>query len=165
MALKDYYINIDGNKIKGEATQEGHKDEIQIQRFEWDAHHESSVDSQQGQSTAAVKMNNFRIWKKTCKASPELMISLAQKIPYKTVKITASKTAAKKQAIYLTWTLTNVTICKYVHRTPDDPKDAIPEEEIHFTFDKIKIEYKPQPDDGAALGAAATAEYDYKNRK
>jgi len=164
MQQTDYFLNVDDKKVKGESTAKDHEDEIQLYEFSWGENQEGSGGGGGGAGAGKVKMGDLVVRMQMNKASPELMLACAKGAHYDKVVLTCRK-AGGKQENYLAWTLTEAIVTKYETTGKEvqvnGETTVIPLDEVRFGFKSIKVEYKPQKNDGS-LGPAVTAGWDRK---
>ena len=159
MAAVDYFLKVEG--IKGESTDDKHKEEIDVLSFSWGATQQGSSSLGGGGGAGKVVMNDFSFTKKVDKASPSLMLACADGTHIKTVELVARK-AGKEQQEYLKIKLSDVLVSKY--QTGGSQGDVVPVDQVSLNFAKVEMEYKPQKADGT-LDAAAKAGWDLKANK
>ena len=159
MAAVDYFMKIEG--VKGESTDDKHKEEIDILSFSWGETQQGSHGGGGGGGAGKVQMQDLHFTKKVDKASPPLLLACAEGSHLKSVVIVARK-AGKTQQEYLKYTLSDVLVSSY--QVGGSQGDVVPMEQISLNFAKIEVEYKPQKADGT-LDAPAKAGYDLKLNK
>ena len=159
MAAVDYFMKIDG--IKGESTDDKHKEEIDVLSFSWGATQQGSSSFGGGGGAGKVVMNDFSFTKKVDKASPALMLACADGSHIKSVEMVARK-AGKEQQEYLKIKLSDVLVSSF--QSGGSQGDVVPVDQISLNFAKVEVEYKPQKADGT-LDAAAKAGWDVKANK
>ena len=167
MAAVDYFLKIDG--VEGESGDDKHQNEIEVEEFQWEQAQEGSGQGGGGVGAGKVKMGDFRILLRTCKATPTLMLACASGEPYKSAILTCRK-AGKGQQDYLKWTFTEVIISRYVHQgkefiSSSNQKTVIPLDEVHLNFGTVECEYKVQKEDGSLGGSVKTGWDRKKNKK
>jgi type VI secretion system secreted protein Hcp len=158
MAAVDFFLKIDD--VQGESGDTKHQNEIQVEEFSWEECQEGTGSGGGGVGAGKVAMSNFRVWIRTCKASPTLFLACANGTAYKTATLTCRK-AGKTPQDYLTWTLSEVIVTKFAQLAKEfvsasGQKTVIPLEEINFNFSSIQYEYKVQKEDGSLGGSVKT---------
>lgn len=147
----DMFLLVEGEKhgrIKGEAHDESHKDEIQVVRWSWGMQARPSLGG--GGATGKATVNDLKVVKRVDSASTALMSALRTNESIKAVL--SVRKAGEYHLEYLKITiekgrLTGLTI------EPADTKFG-PEllEHLSFSFNKIEVQYVPQGKDGYARG-------------
>jgi type VI secretion system secreted protein Hcp len=160
MAAADHFVKFDGPKLEGESNDNKHQGELEAEEYHFEQVQEGTGQGGGGVGAGKVKMGEFRIHFRTCKATPNVMLACANGQPYKTVTITTRK-AGSTQQDYLIWTLSEVVISKHIHTakefvSPSGEKTVIPLDQIHLNFGSIQCEYKVQKDDGSLGGSVKT---------
>jgi type VI secretion system secreted protein Hcp len=160
MAAVDHFLKIDGPAVEGESGDGNHKNEIEVEEYHWEQFQEGSGGGGGGVGSGKVKMETFKVFFRTCKATPNVMLACANGQPYKTVTLSTRKSGGTQQD-YLIWTLSEAIVCKHRHVgkefvSASGEKTVIPLDEIHFNFASIQCEYKVQKDDGSLGGSVKT---------
>lgn len=140
----DAFLKIDG--VKGESTDEKHKDWIEILSFTHGMNQPASVASGTGGRTGArVSMSDFSVTKVVDNSSPHLAQACCDGRHLKEVKVELCEAGGDKH-IYMVYTMENVIISSF---QPGGSKgDDKPLENVTFNFGKIKWEYTPIGHDG-----------------
>jgi len=145
------YMNYDSLAIKGDVTEEGHKDWIECNSFQWGVGRgiSSPTGGSKDRESSAPSVSEIVVTKATDTASPKILNEALQG-EGKTVIIDFCKTDKGKLEVYMTYTLTNTMISGYsLSSGGDRPSESL---SLNFT----KVEYKNIPQ--AAEGAAASPE-------
>jgi type VI secretion system secreted protein Hcp len=155
----DCFIKM-SNKIDGESTDAKHKNEIDV--MSWSLGCSQDMASYgAGTGAGKVNFNDFNFATAYSKASPELMLKCSTGEPIDEVIFVARK-AGKEQQEYLKITMNEVLVKSISTSGAGGPE--LPTESIALGFAKIKVEYKPQKEDGT-LGGAVTAGWNLKENK
>lgn len=157
MAVADIYLKIDG--VKGEAQDEQHKDEIEIQSWNWGAMNSGSMSSGTGGGRGKVDVHDLNISKLACQATPELVKAVCNHKHFPSAKLTVRK-HGETPFDYLVVELTDVIITTY--STNGSGPDV--HEDFKLNFAKFKLEYKSQSNQGRQ-SAAKSVTYDVKTHK
>ena len=153
----DYLLEIDG--IKGESTDEKHKDKLEIDSFSWGVSNSGSMGRGGGGGTGKAEFQDVHFTKQTDKSSPLLMKAAASGEHIKKAVLTARKAGGKGgQVDYLKITLEDVMVSSF-QSAGNAGNSSIPNDSVSFNFTKIKYEYMPQKADGSLEGAVP-AQYD-----
>jgi type VI secretion system secreted protein Hcp len=152
-------MKIDG--IKGESTDDKHKEEIDVLSFSWGETQTGSHATGGGGGAGKVQMQDMHFSKHVDKASPSLLLACADGTHLKSVELVCRK-AGKEQQEYLKYKLSDVLISSY--QVSGSQGDVVPTDQISMNFSKIEVEYKEQKADGT-LGAPAKAGWDLKANK
>lgn len=138
----DAFLNIDG--IKGESTDENHKQWIEVLSYSLGMSQPASMASATGGRTAErVTMSDFTINKVVEASSPYLALACCDGRHIKEVKLEVCEATQSKHK-YLEIVMENVIISSY---QPSGSGDK-PLETVSFNFGKIKWEYTPLGHDG-----------------
>ncbi len=136
----DYLLEIDG--IKGESTDEKHKDSIAIESFSWGATNSSTV----GGGSGKVSLQDFHFVMKVDKASPKLMLACATGQRIASLKFFVSKSeAAGGTKEYYVITLSDVLVSSYQSSGAPPPAgtSTVPPltASVSFNYAKIRWDY------------------------
>ena len=157
MANADIYLSID--PIKGDAQDDKHKNEIEIQSWDWGAQNSGSMSSGTGGGRGKVDVHDLRISKLACKATPELLKAVCSHKHFAKAKLTVRK-HGETPFDYLIVELTDVIITSYSANCigPDVKEDYT------LNFAKFKLEYKTQSNQGRG-DASPFVIYDVQTHK
>ena len=158
----DYLLELDG--IKGESTDEKHKEKIEIDSFSWGVTNDGNMGRGGGGGTGKANFQDVHFTKQTDKSSALLVKSAASGDHIKKAVLTARKAGGKGgQVDYLIITMEDVMVSNF-QTGGNSGNSSIPVDSFALNYTKIKYEYKPQKADGT-LDAAAKAGYDLKAQK
>jgi type VI secretion system secreted protein Hcp len=147
--------------IKGESTDDKHKDEIEILSWSWGASQSGSMSAGGGGGVGKVSFSDLSFSHSYDKASPILLKACATGEHLKKGVLIARK-AGKGQQEYLTITMEDILV------TSTQPSGSGGEghtmESVSLQFSKVEVEYKPQKPDGS-LDAGVKFKYDVKANK
>jgi type VI secretion system secreted protein Hcp len=153
----DFYLKLDA--IQGESADENHKDEIQLLSFSWGGSQVTSVAGTGGSGAGKADLSDLSIMKYMDKSSPSLFKSLISGTHIKTGVLSAVKTGAGgKPFLKLSFEELFVTSQQV------SASSEIPSESVSFSYNKIKVEYSVQNEQGI-LTAVAAVSYDTKGNK
>jgi type VI secretion system secreted protein Hcp len=144
-------MNYDSLAIKGDVTEEGHKDWIEVNSFQWGLGRgiSSPTGGSQDRESSAPSISEITVTKPS-DASTIKLINEALQGEGKTVIIDFTKTDKGKLEVYMTYTLSECMISGYsVSSGGDRPSESL---SLNFT----KIESKNIPAKG--VGEAASPE-------
>ncbi|MDB5968196.1 MAG: type secretion system effector, Hcp1 family protein [Hydrocarboniphaga sp.] len=160
----DAFIQLDG--IKGESTDDKHKDWIEILSFGFGAQQpQSSTASSAGNlGSARVNIQNFSFMHHLDISSPKLFEYCCTGQTVKTAVITLNRAGGDK-AKYMEYKLTDVIITN-VGKGGDSSSEAhdVPLESVSLAFGKVELTYTKIGIDGKAAGNAS-AGWDLKANK
>ena len=155
--MADYFLKIDG--IAGESKDPRHRGEIELDSFSWGENHLAHAGAT---SAASPTIQDFHVVKHTDKASPLLMLAVASGRHFTAAVLTAQRPGTVPLD-YLTISLGGVMANSY--RTGAQPGQAVPADQVSFSFRQIEIVYRSQRPDGS-LDTPVTAGWDVTaNRK
>jgi type VI secretion system secreted protein Hcp len=154
----DFFLKLDS--ITGESVADGHKDEIQLLSFSWGGSQVSSVAGTGGSGAGKVSLENIHVMKYYDKASPTLFKSLVSGTHIKTGVLSAVKSGVTEGKPFLKVSFEEL----FVTNVSISGSSEIPAESISFSYNKIKVEYSTQNEQGI-LTAVASVSYDVKQNK
>jgi type VI secretion system secreted protein Hcp len=163
----DLWLKIDG--IKGEATDDGHKDEIDIDEWSWAMTHPVEIRGG-GMSGGETSVDTLLVRKSIDKASPNLMKYCLSAKTMDKVLLTMRK-RGDKPIDFVKITLKNAVVAGVeTSGQEDDAPRGTPgsrsdsprgpsriklSEKVRFAFDAVEFEYTPQKPDGQPDGAVS----------
>jgi type VI secretion system secreted protein Hcp len=156
----DYFLDIDG--IKGEATDEKHKDKIQLLSWSWGETQTGASAAAAGGGAGKVSMQDFHFVMNINKASPDLMLNCALGSHIAKAQLTCRKAGGKQQEYFKIF-FTNLLISSYQTGGSSQGSD-LPVDQISFNYATIKFEYAAQKPDGS-LDTPVIRGYDLKQQK
>ncbi len=145
----DNFLQIDG--IKGESTDDKHKEWIEVLSYNWGVSQTASTAGVSGTSASAGQRADFQdltIVKLMDKSSPPLMKACAKGEPIKEVKLELCRAVGDKQ-VYMEYKLEQVIISS-VSTGGGGGGEAT--ESVTFNYGKIQLTYTPFDRDGKAMG-------------
>jgi type VI secretion system secreted protein Hcp len=146
MAAVDYFLKIDN--VDGESKDSAHGGEIELMSFSWGEVQGTLSGVGQGRSAGKVSMQDFHFVMNVNKASPKLMMACAGGDHLGQAVLTCRKAGAGGDPQeYLIWTFSDVMVSSY--QTGGSGGDVVPVDQISLNYSKVKVEYKPQKDDGS----------------
>ena len=146
------YMKIDD--IEGESVDREHRNEIELYGISWNSSREQSPVGS-GRNRGKINHSPIRITKSIDKASPYIMEANWKGKTIDQVEITL--VTGSDNFEYMTIVLENVMISSYLTRQGELP--GKPYEFIGLSFEKIRVLYKSQNDDGSE-GDEHEVEYD-----
>ncbi len=154
----DFFLKLDS--ITGESVADGHTDEIQLLSFSWGGSQVSSVAGTGGSGAGKVSLENLHAMKYYDKASPQLFKALISGTHIKTGVLSAVKTGVTGGKPFLKVSLEEL----FVTNLSVSGSSEVPAESVSFSYNKIKIEYSTQNEQGI-LTAVGAVSYDVKANK
>jgi type VI secretion system secreted protein Hcp len=152
------FLNI--QDIKGESSDQKHKDEIEILHYSFGVTQQGTMGYGGGGGAGKAHFQDLSFSKRIDKASPNLFVACATGKHIDQIVLTVRK-AGGQQEEYLKVTMKECIISSY-HESGSE--GAMPLENIAFNFTECKYEYKPQQKDGS-LGGAIVGGYNVKEQK
>jgi type VI secretion system secreted protein Hcp len=143
-------------KVKGEAVNPGHEEEIVVKGWHWGVAATSALGSTQATSRRAYK--GLTVIKQIDSATTALMAALATNDEVKEAKLTMRK-AGSEQMDYFLITLQKARVSSVDHAT-DEGGNTL--ETLTLQFNKVSVEYRPQKAAGSR-GASMTFEDEILN--
>jgi len=160
MSHVDYFLKLEG--IKGESTDDKHKDEIEVESWSFGGTNAGAFSSGGGGGSGKVALQDFNFVKKTDKASPNLFKACCTGEHIKTATLVCRK-AGKEQQEFLTIVLTSALVSSY-QTGGSAGSDIIPMDQVSLNFGKIEYKYKEQKPDGS-LGGEIIGGWDVTTNK
>ena len=148
MAHVDYFLKLEG--IKGESTDDKHKDEIELESWSFGGTNAGAFASGGGGGSGKVALQDFNFVKKTDKSSPNLFKACCTGEHIKTATLVCRK-AGKEQQEFLTIVLTSALVSSF-QTGGSAGSDIIPMDQVSLNFGKIEYKYKEQKADGSLGG-------------
>ena len=150
-------------EIKGESTDVGHKDEIEILSFSLGASNPLTVGVvRAGAGTGKVEMSPFHFTARTSKASPLLLAHCLKGEHFKEATLSLTRSVAGKRQNYLVYRLSEVLVSAY--QTGGQEGEELSLDEFDLVFAKIEVEFQPFDARGAP-GKVIKAGWDLKQNK
>ena len=151
------WLKIDG--IEGEANDDGHQKEIDIESYGWGVVH--PVSSRGGGGSAGeASAQELHVTKHIDKASFNLMKLCFNGKHMDKVLLTVRK-RGESPIDFVKYTMKNALVSSW---NQNGAADVPGMESVAFSFDAVETEYTPQGADGKA-GGAVTAKWDLKKNK
>lgn len=160
MANSDIHLKI--GDIKGESTDDKHKDEIDVDSWTWGATNPGSMARGGGGGTGKVDFSDLSFVHRLDKASPNLWKACSTGEHIKEAKLCSAKQGKGPQD-FLIVKLSDVLITS-VNVSETNGAGSVPMESFSLQFAKVDLEYKPQKADGS-LDAGVHFKYDIQANK
>lgn len=155
-------IHLKLGDIKGESTDDKHKDEIDVESWSWGASNPGSMAQGGGGGTGKVSFSDLNFVHRFDKASPNLWMACSDGTHIKDATLSSAKQGKGPQD-FLIIKLSDVLITS-VSIAESNGAASVPMENVALQFAKVELEYKPQKADGS-LDAAVKFGYDIKLNK
>ncbi|MBN3815718.1 type VI secretion system tube protein Hcp [Paraburkholderia sp. Se-20369] len=157
---QDIFLKIDG--INGESQDDKHKDEIEVQNWEWEITQESTMHAGSGGGAGKATVKDLTFEHAIDRASPNLMkYALSGKHIDQAVLV--MRKAGGNPLEYLKLTMSDVLVTRV--KPGGSKSDAErSREKVSLSFAKVKQEYVVQNAQGGS-GGAVTAGFDIKGNK
>jgi len=159
MAASDIHLRI--GDIKGESTDDKHKDEIDVESWSWGASNPVSTTAGGG-GTGKVTFNDLSFMHRFDRASPSLWKACATGQHFRDATLSSAK-QGKAQQDFLIVKMTDVLITS-VTTSGSNGAGPGPMESVSMKFGRVDLEYKPQRADGS-LDAGVFFKFDIKANK
>lgn len=144
----DAFVKIFGPDIKGESTDEAHKEWMEVLSFSWGMSQPSSIASGTGgRSSERVNVSDFSFMKVLDAASVDLMLNCAKGQHFASAELQVHEASGEKHQ-FLKYTMSDVIISSY--QPSGSGGGDKPMESVSLNFGKITWEYTPIGHDGAA---------------
>jgi type VI secretion system secreted protein Hcp len=155
-------IHLKIGDIKGESTDDKHKDEIDVDNWSWGASNPGSMAYGGGGGTGKVSFHDLSFVHKVDKASPNLWKACSTGEHIKEATLASAK-QGKGQQDFLVIKMSDVLITS-VSVSEANGAGSVPMETVTMQFGKVDLEYKPQKPDGS-LDAGVKFKFDIKANK
>jgi type VI secretion system secreted protein Hcp len=153
----DFFLKLDG--IQGESADEKHKDQITLLSWSLGASQVTSVAGTGGSGAGKADLSDLSIMKYLDKASAPIFKALVAGTHVKTGVLEAVKAGGDgKPFLKLSFDELFVTSQQY------SASSEIPSESVSFSYNKIKVEYSTQNEQGI-LTATGAVTYELKVNK
>ena len=139
--MPDMFLKLDG--IKGESTDDKHKDEIVIESFSFGE--ATNLNSDTGQRSRNVELQDFHFVMQTNLASAALMLACAKGDHIKEGNLTLRKPGAQPFE-FLKIKFSDIIVSSF--QVGGFDSDAIPTDQFSMWFAKIDLEYTRQSQTG-----------------
>jgi type VI secretion system secreted protein Hcp len=160
MARSDIHFKL--GDIKGESTDDKHKDEIDVDNWGWGASNPGSMSHGGGGGTGKVSFSDLTFLHRVDKASPNLWKACATGEHIKEGTLTSAKQGKGPQD-FLIIKMNDILITS-VSLSESNGSGSVPMESVSLQCSKVDLEYKPQKADGS-LDAGVHFKYDIKANK
>jgi type VI secretion system secreted protein Hcp len=160
MAASDIHLKI--GDIKGESTDDKHKDEIDVESWAWGASNPGSISQGGAASAGRVTFTDLSFVHRMDKASPNLWKACATGQHFRDATLTSAKQGKGLQD-FLIVKMTDVLVSS-VSLSESNGAGMVPMEQVSMKFGKVDLEYKPQKADGS-LDAGVHFNFDIKANK
>jgi type VI secretion system secreted protein Hcp len=147
--------------IKGESSDDKHKDEVEVLSWSWGVSHGDAGPGGGGGGTGKAIFNDFNFTHRLDRASPLLLRACATGQHIKEATITARK-AGKGQQDFLIIKMNDVIVTSVNSSGSGD--SGATAEDVALRFAKVDLEYKAQKADGS-LEPGLHFKYDIKGQK
>src|SRR2546421_10598105 len=144
MAAVDYFLKL--KDIKGESTDDKHKDEIDVLSWSWSETNSGSHATGGGGGAGKVSMGDFHFTMHTNKASPDMFVKCANGEHIGEGTLVCRK-AGKGGQEYLIVKMTDLIISSY--QAGGSQGEVVPVDSIALNFSKIEFKYSAQKKDGS----------------
>jgi type VI secretion system secreted protein Hcp len=121
--------------IKGESTDKGHPNEIQVDSFSWGVTNTGNAIGGAGRAVG----QDFHFATHTSKASPNLMLACATGQHFPAALLTLRKAGGSSQVEFLKIKLTDVLVSSYQLGGARVGESPLPED--HFSLNFAKVDY------------------------
>ncbi|MGB3126809.1 MAG: type VI secretion system tube protein Hcp [Pseudomonas sp.] len=136
--------------IKGESTDQAHRDEIDITEWAWGMSQSGSMHSGTGGGAGKVDIANLNLKKPLDKSSPNLMMACASGKHYPEARLVLRKAGGSSPVEYLVMTLKEVMVVSY-STSAENSADVL-HDSFALSFATVDVSYQPQKADGGKDG-------------
>lgn len=146
----DMFLKL-GN-IKGESTDKLHRDEIDLQSFQWGMTQSGSMHQGTGGGAGKVNIQNLSVTKALDKSTPNLLMACSSGKHYPEAVLTVRKAGGASPVEYMIIRLQEVLVASY--NTHANNGSEVLAETVALNFAKVEVTYQPQKEDGSKDGGA-----------
>lgn len=161
MSQSDIHLKL--GDVKGESTDDKHKDEIDVLKFSWSVRNAGSTGQGGGGGTGKAAFTDIEFQHRIDKASTALWKVCATGEPIKEGTLTAAKSGKGPQD-FLVIKMTDVLVTSVSKSGTGTGGNAEIIETVTLQAAKVDFEYKPQKGDGS-LDAGSHFVYDIRANK
>lgn len=160
----DAFIKIDG--IKGESTDDQHKDWIEILSFSFGITQSASASksSSGGAGTGRADFHDFSFVKTVDTATPDLCLKSASGEHIGTIEVELCRSGGDK-FVFLTYKMSDVIISSVTTGGSSGNEDGLPTDTVSLNYGKIEWGYVKQKREGGAGGGNIKGGWDLKTNK
>jgi type VI secretion system secreted protein Hcp len=144
--------------IRGESTDKGHPDEIEIDSFSWGVTQTGSASSGSGGGAGKAVSQDFHFAAPVSKASPNLMLACATGRHFPLATLTCRKAGGTSQVEFLKIKLSDVLVSSYQTGGAAEGEAPVPEDAFSLNFVKIDFLYTV-----ARTGEQVETSFDFTN--
>lgn len=146
----DILLKIDG--IKGETAIDGHKDEIDVQSWNFGMQQSGTTHTATGGGGGKVSVSDITFTKRVDLATADLIKACTSGRHLKDATLVVRKAGGAKPVNYFTLRMWEVIISSYNTGGTSDDKDLI-QETLTLNFARFEIEYQQQDEKGGRKGS------------
>jgi len=159
----DAFLKIDG--IKGESTDDKHKDQVEVLSFNWGVSQRASGSASSAGSLTAERADfqPFVIVKALDMASPKLALACATGEHVKEVVLELCRSGGDKQP-YMEYKMTDAIVTS-VRPGGSGHGENVPLEEVSFSYGKIEWKYTQTKVEGGKGSGNVAGGWDLKTNK
>ena len=140
-------IHLKIGDIKGESTDDKHKDEIDVESWAWGASNTPSVVTGGGGGTGKPTFNDLSFVHRVDRATPSLWRACATGEHIRDATLSSSKLGKGPQDFFII-KMNDVMIAS-VALSETNGAGLVPMEQVTLKFARLDMEYKPQKPDGS----------------
>jgi type VI secretion system secreted protein Hcp len=162
----DAFLKVNGGNVKGESTDDKHKEWIEILSFSWGVSQMGSGAASSGGSLSSERADfaDFSIVKTLDNASPQLYLACSNGTHLGDIELELCRAGGEKEK-YMSYKMEDVLVTSARPGGSSQGGEALPLEEVSFRYGKITWEYTyTDPHGGAGSGANPT-HWDLKANK
>lgn len=157
----DTFIKI--GDVKGESTDDKHKDEIDVLSWSWGATQSGYAHLGGGAGAGVVNIQDLTFTHYVDKSTPVLLQALADGTHFKDAKLTVRKAGGKEAIEYIVISLEEVFITS-IQTGSHGGEDRL-SETVSLNFGLVKFDYQPQKRDGSKDGGQIKFGWDIEKKK
>ena len=157
----DTFIKI--GDVKGESTDDKHKDEIDVLSWGWGATQSGYAHLGGGAGAGKVNIQDLSFVHYVDKSTPVLLQALADGTHFKDAKLCVRKAGGKEAIEYIVITMEEVFITS-IQTGGHGGEDKLTET-VSLNFGLVKFDYQPQKKDGSKDGGAIKFGWDIEKNK
>jgi len=151
----DMFIKIDD--IKGESSDDKHKDEIEVLSWNWGVTQSGTMHQGTGGGAGKANVQDLTFTKLVDKSTPNLVRFACNGKHLGTAVLTVRKAAGDSPLEYVKITLTNVIVTSV---NLGGTGGVLLSETVSLNFAQVKLEYTPQKTKGGVAEGGGSVAYD-----
>ena len=157
----DMFLKIE--KVKGEAQDDKHKDEIDVLAWSWGMSQSGTTHTGSGGGGGKVAVQDMSFTKYIDKSSPTLLMACSRGDHFTKATLVVRKAGGKTPLEYLTIVMSDVIVTSV--STGGSPMEDQLTENVTLNFSEVDVAYQAQKKDGGKDGGEVKYGWDIASNK